>query len=75
MRNRKCGPARNEAFNRFLNLLLCLGIHRCRGFIQNQNPRVMQNRTSNRYPLTLAARKPRASLPNLRIVAISETHD
>ena len=59
----------------FLNLALRLGIDRRRGFVENQNPRVDQQRPGDRNSLPLAARERLAALAHQRVVAVGQSQD
>jgi hypothetical protein len=54
MRDDKAGPVRHQALERFLNKAFGGGVDAGRGFVQDENRGVLEQRASNADPLLLA---------------------
>lgn len=64
------GAAGHQTVECFLNLLLCLCVDAARGFVQNENPWVVEDSTRDRDTLPLATGQRMAALTDDRIVAV-----
>ena len=67
--NGKGGAALGQAAQRLLNLVLCFGIQAASGFVQNQQPGIMQNRPGDGNPLPFPAGQGIAGFPHIGIVS------
>jgi hypothetical protein len=56
MRDDEGGPARLQAMKRIDDLALRDGVQCSRGLVQNEDRRILQERTCDRQPLLLPAR-------------------
>ena len=56
MRNDDRSAIRHHTLNGLLDELFCFGINARRGFVEDQNTRIQQDRPCNRQSLSLAAR-------------------
>ncbi len=65
----------DQVVQRLLDLALRLGIDRAGGLVQDQDPRVDQQRAGDRDPLPLAAGEGLAALADQRIVAVGQPQD
>ena len=64
------GAALDQVVERLLDLALGLGVDRRGRLVQDQDPRVDQQRPGDRDPLPLAARERLAALADQRVVAV-----
>ena len=71
---RRCAMMKAAALEQmiqsFLNFLFAFGVEGARGFVQNQNRSVFENRTSDADPLLFAARKHAAAFADSRLVVV-----
>ena len=65
----KGGPPFDQATQRLLDLVLGLGVQAAGGFVQDQQPRIMQDGPCNGDPLPFPARQGVALLPYIGVVA------
>ena len=70
VRDREHGPSRHEPLERLLDLAFGLRIHAARRLVQNEDPRIVQDRPRDRHALALAARQRVPPLPHHRVVAV-----
>ena len=75
VRDDERGPAVQEAAERALDLALGADVDRARRLVEDQDPRVGEQRARERDELALAEREPRAALAELRLVAVLEPLD
>src|SRR6185295_10245057 len=64
-----------QASERLLDDQFRIGIERARGFVEDQDAWILENRARDRQPLTFPSRKPVAALPDDRVVAIGKRGD
>ena len=70
MRDGDDGPARRESFERHLDLLFRFGIERGRGFVEEQDRRILQERAGDGETLLLSAREHAALVADGRFVSL-----
>jgi hypothetical protein len=75
VRNGNGGPAAHQVVQRFLDFLFRLGVHRRRGFVQNEDARIDQQSSGDGDTLTLATRKALPPLAHQRVVALGQAQD
>jgi hypothetical protein len=54
--NDEAGAVMHQIFQRFLHDLFALGVERARGFVQDQDARILQQRSRDRDALALTTR-------------------
>ena len=75
VRDREHRPARDQPIERLLDLPLRLRVHAARRLVENENPRIVQNRSRDRDPLTLTARQRVSPLADHRVVPLAQLAD
>src|SRR5262245_61893613 len=75
MRDHDGGSAFHQSFERLYHQLLRRRIESRGRFVKNQNRRIADDRSRNRYALALSARKRRAALADHRFIAIRQSLD
>ena len=68
--NCKCRAVFGQLLQRILNLLFGFCVKGSRCFVENQNPRVVQERTCNRNTLTFTAGQGMTLFADLRVIAV-----
>ena len=64
-----------QTLERLLNRRLVLRVDARQGFVEDQDGRVLQQRSSNCQALALAAREPHAALADQRVVSMRQVRD
>ena len=72
VRHRNHCPATRDPFERRVNRLFSRRIERRRGFVQQQNRGIFQNRARDRDPLPLPSRKTAATLARDGVIALRQ---
>src|SRR5262249_28395592 len=75
VRDHERRPSREQRRHRRLDQLLALGVEVARGFVEDQNLRLLEDRAGDRQPLLLAARQLHAALTDERVVALGQLLD
>lgn len=75
VRDHQHGAAPAQSGQGVLHQRLILGIDAGRGFVQQQDRRVLEQRPGNRQALALSARQPRAALTDAGLIAVRQRHD
>ena len=75
MSNREHRTARNQPLERFLDLPLGLGVDAARRLVEDENPRIVQDRARDRDALALTARQCVPPLADHGVVALTELAD
>src|SRR5437588_8684686 len=70
MRDGDDGPPRRESFERHLDLLLRFGIERGRGFVEQQDWRILQERAGDGETLLLSTREQATLVADGRFVSL-----
>ena len=65
----------HKVLDSILNEAFGLGVERRSGFVEDEDRRVFEDSTSNRYALTLATREARTTVANVGLIAIGGSHD
>ena len=68
-------PPHHQPVQRRLHNLLAFGIEGRSRLVQDQNPRILENRPGNGDTLALSAGKVQPPLADLRVVALGKRHD
>src|SRR4051794_13038921 len=72
VRNREHRATRHQPIERLLNLPLGFGIYGTRGFVENENLWIVENRSRDRDPLTLTTRERMPTLAHHRVVTLPQ---
>lgn len=70
MRYDQAGPPAHEAIESLLNKSFALAVEGAGGLVQNQDSRIAEQRTGNRYPLSLSAREIHTSFSEHGVVSV-----